>query len=763
MRAKIQKINGIYPVTLDKAVYITGTNKTLEEELKDLKTKELPIYLIDLKKYNITKGFINRTDKNTAYTEENYQTAKNNIDGINRALLDAQSKGINTVLLPRGEYTVAYVGDGNQLSITVPSNITFDLNYSTLKVMYDSKNHSPLCTNHELLIKAPWRFGGMIIGFNNSINSKIINGTLIGDLFERVFDGQQQDGESGFDYEHGMENTYGVLCKGASHNCTIENIVAKGFMGDGISSSANHSVLLNEFNVTKSNYVDPATGETVSKDGCLGTDFIDIKGLEKIVLKGGIGYTRIPKMSKFEFNYVWYTKEKTYIGTTVSTYLSPVVVPHNAKFFKAVVYGEDTSKDSINYKVQFSDIPTSFLYIKGCTCEANHRGGITGGASQAIIENCQLFNNGCGDKEGVPLFPDTTRYQFNQEDSYSEKVTIRNCRIDGTGANGLLIGANYINVESNTLINCNVCIYTNINTSINNNEFISLNKTQYFSAVSLQGSGTNSSSIINVNDNRFTNCVISHMKQENQNVNIYNNSFIYTLNDATNIFETRAKNFNHNTISCIGNTKFKLKILEKSWCNIYENVYVEFSESNKDIYSEIFNNCEVSQSINQVHGIRKIVNCEFNESNFSVGWTNDNFLFQGCKFKKNKILARVCVNQDPEIVNKLDLSSSFVNCIFDESQISFDTNVTSVKPFNFVINNCTFLGLNKFIRDKSIGTCKTKIMNSIIREDMLIDNSYSGSIENCHCINHFNYHNFIVKELNNFVDIDPEEIMEVEP
>lgn len=37
MKGKIKKIRGIFPVTLDRAVFLTGTNKTLKEEIDDIK------------------------------------------------------------------------------------------------------------------------------------------------------------------------------------------------------------------------------------------------------------------------------------------------------------------------------------------------------------------------------------------------------------------------------------------------------------------------------------------------------------------------------------------------------------------------------------------------------------------------------------------------------------------------------------------------------------------------------------------------------
>lgn len=39
MRAKIRKINGVFPVTVSGAVYIEGTNKTVKDKLAEIDTK----------------------------------------------------------------------------------------------------------------------------------------------------------------------------------------------------------------------------------------------------------------------------------------------------------------------------------------------------------------------------------------------------------------------------------------------------------------------------------------------------------------------------------------------------------------------------------------------------------------------------------------------------------------------------------------------------------------------------------------------------
>ncbi|MDF2607282.1 MAG: short-chain dehydrogenase [Bacillales bacterium] len=91
------------------------------------------MYMIELSRWNITEGLPNKP-----YTDAHYFMADRNIQGINNAIQFAYNNGYTHIVLPRGNYAICY-----PRVINMVSNMTFDLNGSTLKVIYDSDRKSP--------------------------------------------------------------------------------------------------------------------------------------------------------------------------------------------------------------------------------------------------------------------------------------------------------------------------------------------------------------------------------------------------------------------------------------------------------------------------------------------------------------------------------------------------------------------------------------------------------------------------------------------
>lgn len=70
MRAKIQKLTGVFPVTLDKAVYVSGTKRTIKEEIADIKS------VIDVSPEMFgAKG--NGTDDDTTFIQQAIDSVSN--------------------------------------------------------------------------------------------------------------------------------------------------------------------------------------------------------------------------------------------------------------------------------------------------------------------------------------------------------------------------------------------------------------------------------------------------------------------------------------------------------------------------------------------------------------------------------------------------------------------------------------------------------------------------------------------------------------
>ena len=115
--------------------------------------------IINLNDYNITMG--DGTESN------NWEAAWANTLGINAALKDLKSKGYKQIKLPEGHYYMACenMDKRNLVSINPPSDIIFDITN---------------CTIEQVMSESP---DTRVIIIDNADKTKILNGTIIGDLF----------------------------------------------------------------------------------------------------------------------------------------------------------------------------------------------------------------------------------------------------------------------------------------------------------------------------------------------------------------------------------------------------------------------------------------------------------------------------------------------------------------------------------------------------------------------------------------------------
>lgn len=114
---------------------------------------------INLNDYNITMS--DGTESN------NWEAAWANTLGINAALKDLKSKGYKQIKLPEGHYYMACenMNTRNVTTINPPSNIIFDITN---------------CTIEQVMSECP---DTRVIMIDNADKTKILNGTIIGDLF----------------------------------------------------------------------------------------------------------------------------------------------------------------------------------------------------------------------------------------------------------------------------------------------------------------------------------------------------------------------------------------------------------------------------------------------------------------------------------------------------------------------------------------------------------------------------------------------------
>lgn len=441
----------------------------IENGIETLDKRKSNAYFIDLEEWGIHNGFLDEReyvlgdDGNylPKYTDEEYEIAHNNKEGLNAALQYAVDNGYNTAVLPNGseificweepnERVTAYWGYTRE-HIIMPSNLDFDMNNSTIKVIFDSKNINPYDKSKHDFNNPIYKLNGHLITMNACYNSSIRNGTLLGTLYERAYivDSINESGsERNFDFGVGIN-----IGQGSSF-IKIDNMTIKGFMADGIASMTDHDpakgkVLYNPpFN--HNGYI-KNTGELVEQAGCFTTDLLDISdwNTKEAIMRTNIGYTRVPNIFNESFFVSFFDKDKNFILVSKERYLQNFLVPIHAKYMRVSIVREpETTQVGVTKDFQITPKAGEFCHINFCDISENHRGGIANMVNNTIVERCKIYNNGMGAYENVGVFGDTTRYGINCEDCLPLNLIIRDCYFYNM-FHGILFAGGTIHCQNN--------------------------------------------------------------------------------------------------------------------------------------------------------------------------------------------------------------------------------------------------------------------------------------------------------------------------
>ncbi|MFY0781255.1 hypothetical protein AB1K18_13365 [Peribacillus simplex] len=449
------------------------------------------IYTVELQRWGLTQGSFGKPP----YTEEQWQIAYNNILGFNNALKFANENGLTRIVVPIGAYSFCYTNLSGAAEtyamvntpIKLYSNQTLDLNGSIFEVMYDSINKNPY--DKSPVSTPAWKLSGELIRIDNVSNVQVINGTIVGDIPNRSF----SDGGNGFNSEKGMEQTYGIKIESGANFITIENIDVSMFMGDGITIGS-YPTKTGKWNLNPSDtkaypgYVD-TTGKVVQTlaGAYLTNKFPVIQGEHKqLQMRTSGGYTRIPLIENKTFEYIFYNSKDMVIARKKAVYLQIVTVPLDTSYIRLQFINEKTGLPSIQISYSITKPQAHHVKIFGCTVHNNHRGGISGGADFTYISYNKIFHNGMDSGLNIPLFPDSTRYAINFEDSYSNYVIIENNHIF-SGFNGILMGVYHGRIVGNILSEIGgVVVYNNANMIIDSNVFYESSGLQITNSVATQ-------------------------------------------------------------------------------------------------------------------------------------------------------------------------------------------------------------------------------------------------------------------------------------
>ena len=419
MKGKIKKIkdsSGVYafPVTVPDAVFI-NSEENLTKKLKELETN-MNTYIIELERWGITPGLPSKP-----YVGQDFITAGKNVEGINRALVYASSKNYKEIKLPTNEYAVTY-----PKVIKMQSNMTFNLNKSKLKVIFDSDSQSPLDTEDRSVSLNYYEYGGITIEMYNISHAEITNGIIEGCKYDRSF---LKSNEAL--YEH----SYGISVGESSSYCKISHCDVSGYMGDNINFQSSSKLVTGVSTGTLAN-LDASTGLQLASKNTIITNFITIPdGIDRWTMQGQ-GYLRSTLLNQKTYDVFYYDSNDVYLGCLPSKKIhTRIEIPPNAKKMRLKFYEETDETKNFELFINWGGIPEHNT-VEYCEVHYGHRGGMTPGGSYTTIQHCHFRDNGYLDSQkfmyqGKPSFPDSTRYHINQEDSFGDNTVIRNNYFSG--------------------------------------------------------------------------------------------------------------------------------------------------------------------------------------------------------------------------------------------------------------------------------------------------------------------------------------------
>ncbi|MBW7453786.1 right-handed parallel beta-helix repeat-containing protein [Paenibacillus sepulcri] len=403
------------------------------------------MYTIDLALWNITPGLPSKP-----YVTADYNRANDNVNGFTNAIAWAADQGYSYIIVPKGEYALCYP---NSIKIT-DSYITVDLNGSTFKEIYDSEAQSPYDTANRTVLRDYYAFPsnqvpGVAFKIEECTHTSLIKGIIIGDKADRSFAVPNEERKN--EWTNGIQ-----IGKGASYINVGKNTISY-FMADGISFINSGVAEMVEFALGLSvSDINPNTGALMASTTNMVSKLLTIPAHippHQAFLIAGFGYTRATAINAKEVGVYYYNAAGAFIrGFSNQKIYKPITIVPGAAMFRFVFYNETNITKDMQIHLKFGLTPHH------CTVEDNeifgcHRGGITPGGNDLIIQNNILHDIGVEYLDGKPIFNDPTRYCINQEDSFGDNTLIRN-NIMYNCFHGILCGAYFPTIENNRFYNC---------------------------------------------------------------------------------------------------------------------------------------------------------------------------------------------------------------------------------------------------------------------------------------------------------------------
>lgn len=401
-------------------------------------------YFVELSKFGIVQGIPTKP-----WTNANYTLANSNVVGINAALEYAYTNNFNHVVFPRGEYAICYPNP-----ITPKANTTIDFNFSTFKVLYSSTVRSPLDASSNPIYAFPTGGGSSILV--TTPDTHIRNLILIGDRIERSFSIAE---------ERLQENTIGIKLGTGSDRSTVKYCDISYYMADAIYLSYSPYThmdigVMENGDISNTGTLVPGTETNIIRT----VSYIPLTSGIKSFSMIGLGYNPETSIPNKTYNIFFFNSSNTFISSKKGARTRDrVIIPKGATKIKLSWVGNGTLDDGTNppnnppYWAQLLDkgIAENTL-LEYNIIHRNHRGGIFLGHNNCTIRKNYFHDTGVDgdfDIDGIPTFPDGTRYGINTEDNIGQNCTIESNVFDNVRI-AIALRGEYNNVTQNEFRNC---------------------------------------------------------------------------------------------------------------------------------------------------------------------------------------------------------------------------------------------------------------------------------------------------------------------
>ncbi len=398
------------------------------------------------------------------YTNEQYAIAKNNGDGISRAVQWCVNRNISNITFPSGTYPVCYTQDGSSFAfdygaITIDGARGLTVTGNTeLYVIYDSLNFSPYHTGGDY----PFNLFGTPLLIKNTSSTDVKGLKIKGDKYERAYS-ETIDG-IGFYPDRTNEHTHGIVVYKNCWDVSICGNEIHGFMGDCIAGDKwAYYVGSKSFNLGLDAPMGGLgdSGEDIPDDGRnlrRTPIFIPLRDTpsQPVIDSTVFIWGDYVNQASRKMRVCYYDESQQFIFAEENEDFNFFKIPSKAYFIRCQFEGIESVDPTVNLPYRLFTGFSRGIKVKGNDLYNTNRGGVSNLGHESLIEGNIFSDTGGGsapfgevDKYGQVTFNSNTRYCINLEDFHFNSLTVKENTFNNYYA-GLLSFCKYTYTKNNT-------------------------------------------------------------------------------------------------------------------------------------------------------------------------------------------------------------------------------------------------------------------------------------------------------------------------